>query len=139
MLTANRLYDLRWGVSRGLALALVYAAYATFLRAIRGNEPFEKLQVSYQMVVVGYLCAGLVGGAVVGLLRPMTDTRRGANLVGALAGVLAVTPIGAMLGGSPARWDPFQLLVVLIVGVVMGTFVLGPELLKSAKRVADGL
>lgn len=137
MRTEHHLANLRWGVARGFAVASAYVAFVTVLLAVRGSEPFDRLQVSYPMVVFGYLCAGAVGGTVVGLLRPLAAKPLGARLVGALAGVLAVTPMGMILGGPPTRWNVFHVLVVLIVGVVMGTQVLAPELLKSSTRLSE--
>lgn len=115
-----------------MALSAVYVAFVSAMFAVRGNRPFERLDVPYWQVASSYVVAGLLGGTVVGILRPATRSKWGAKVVGATAGTIAIAPIWAILAGPPSRWNVLHVLVLLIMGVGLGIWVLGPELHKSA-------
>src|SRR5687767_15501416 len=82
--------DLAWGARIGLAFGVVYCALATVLLAgqLRSSAPEAQMPPLWLLLSL-YLVGGIVGGALIGLFRPLTRSRPGATLVG----VLAMLPI----------------------------------------------
>jgi hypothetical protein len=64
--------DLKWGVLWGGVLALGFTAFAAIPAAIRSLVPQDDWTagLSFGKLALFYLGAGLLGGALVGLLRP---------------------------------------------------------------------
>lgn len=123
--------DLRWGVTRGLAIAVAYGAWVTAVRLTKGTAPFEREGVAYPAVVAAYFGTGALAGALVGALRPLTAGRVGAYGVGLLSGLIIACGLGLLTGGAPARWDYARWLTVPIYGILAGAFV-GNELWKAS-------
>jgi hypothetical protein len=117
---ATLLKNVRWGIAYGLGFASMFVLYVLGLFAIRGAQPFEHLGTTLTGCIVVYLVGGIMTGAVVGLLRPLLVTRRGAMVVGAVATV--PTAAGAMLlvAGPIARWDKGEWVIPLVYSVLVG-------------------
>ena len=62
------LANLRWGFSRGVAIALVYCVWVSIVYLVSGPEPFESIGVSYRSVIATYLGIGVASGSVIGML-----------------------------------------------------------------------
>src|SRR5438046_1402595 len=77
------------GAKVGAVFGLLYCLVAVGIFAVQGNEPFEHNQVTLPAVLALYLCSGILAGAIVGALKPLTRTKPGAMLVG----LVAVTPL----------------------------------------------
>jgi len=105
------------GAKVGAVFGLLYCLVAVVIFAVQGNEPFEHNQVTLPAVLALYLCSGILAGAIVGGLKPLTRTKPGAMLVG----LVAVTPlafgIGTMLWGFPSSWTSD-------IWITMGIFIL---------------
>jgi hypothetical protein len=111
--------DLGWGIFWGLAFALILTIVLVVLYAVNGAELFESHDTTFAGVVAVYFGGGLVGGAVVGLLRPLTHWRWGAAVVG----VLAAMPIG--LAGRLLRygfdpWGPKDTFTLVVFALALG-------------------
>lgn len=94
---------IRIGLEWGASFAAVYSAYVTLLWLLRGEGPFERADTTLGKVILAYFLAGLVGGAVFGLLLPMGRNRWGAALLGFLV-ALPVTYALGMAVEPPERW-----------------------------------
>jgi RsiW-degrading membrane proteinase PrsW (M82 family) len=110
-----------WGVKAGLFFASFYSLFVLLLYAFRGEEPSESKGVSLLAVVVTYFIGGVLGGAIVGLLRPFTRERWGAIVVGMIAALPVVLGFSFAMYGSIATWEGSTWGGTLLTTVVLGT------------------
>lgn len=94
-----------------------------------GSDPFERNGVTLLSVVVTYVTIGVVGGGIVGVLRPFTATRPGAHAVGFIVGLLGAAGIVVLVAGSPLTWQVPEWGTIAVVGSAAGWLV-GSELWK---------
>lgn len=112
--------NLAWGLKYGLGLAALFSILVSVLALIRGSDWNPTHQVSTRSLILGYAVAGVLGGLVVGLLRPLTTHRLGATLVGMLAGVFAYSAVALAMDGM-AGFRPMPAIVAgLLVGGIVG-------------------
>jgi hypothetical protein len=114
----------KWGVKGGLRAAVVYCLWVGLLFLIGGPETFSRLGVTLTTVMATYVTVGVLAGAVIGLLRPLTGNGFGAFVVGYLAAVPITAGIMICLKGWPSTWTiglwhSFPMLV-LIFGTMVG-------------------
>ena len=121
--------DFTRNMLKGLALALFvatgFSAWVTFLRLTVGTAPFDRLDTTYQDVVLVYYAGGFSGGILLGLLWPLRRWVLGS----ALLGVVGVFPMyyGFAIQQSPrSEWLAARnlwtaLLLSLFVGTCIGT------------------
>jgi hypothetical protein len=118
----HTLGNVRWGVTWGLRLALLFSAWVAFLMLanrslilrVSGVHPVNGLQV------IGiYVGGGIGGGIVVGLLRPLSRWALGAALLGLLAALPFAVGL-AFLGSNFSRPDFDDVLPALITAAVLG-------------------
>jgi hypothetical protein len=103
-------------VKAGWAFAGVLSAWVLVLSLLQGSTRFEKLGVTTGTIIGTYFAAGTVAGGLVGLLRPLTRSRVGAVIVGALAGIIVYTAISVGMDG----WANIDLVFGLICGIPVG-------------------
>lgn len=99
--------NLLWGVRYGCIFAAFYSAIALAIFAFGGEQSFRTYGVTLGQTIALYIASGVLGGAVVGFLRPFTKSRSGAAFVG----VLAAIPITWMLMRTVGVNSPGELLV----------------------------
>jgi hypothetical protein len=132
---ANRgrslLDNIRWGVSGGLFIAAAYCAWVIAVYILRGSAPFDRLGITLRAALGTYVAVGIVGGLIVGLLRPLTKWRPGAYFVGLVAGTFGASGVMAALSGPPTAWDFDEWVVVPIIAVA-AAWVIGSELWKGS-------
>jgi hypothetical protein len=128
--------NVRWGLKGGVGLALIYCAWATFVRLAGGSAAFDRDGVSYTQVTVGYLAAGVLAGAAVGALRPLAQTRLGAYMLGVLAGTILSASITLTIAGLPSQWD-FDEWVLLPVIAIGAGLAFGRELYSDGGRAGS--
>jgi len=103
--------NVRFGVGRGLRLAVGFAAIST-VSGLLGlglgrptANPFVSLHITYIVGLECHLIAGLVAGAIGGVMRPLSRWLGGALLIGAVAG--AITAIVFSVGEYGRNfWNP---------------------------------
>lgn len=115
--------DIVWGVSSFLVFAVLLCAWATVVRIVSGPGPFERDQITYPKALLLYLGLGVLGGVVLGIVRPLTRTRRGTLIAGALVGAAILWSIGTFAVGIEAATRPFMLSVLLTFGSAAGAMV----------------
>lgn len=115
--------NLRWGVRRGLGIASLYSAYVIVVAVMQQSIYFEMYRGAnvFQFVLI-YVAGGLLGGAIVGALRPLNVTAAGAALVGALASVPFWAGGLMLLEGLPTDW-PKGIWVLLAIFAGLGALV----------------
>ncbi len=126
--------NLRWGITGGLWVAAFYCIWVTGLYVVRGPEPFERNGVTFLSTIFTYLAIGIVGGGLVGLLRPFSGERFGAYGIGVLVGLLGAFALTILIAGSPARWELAEWGTIPFVAVG-GGWAIGSELRKRRRDV----
>jgi hypothetical protein len=74
--------DIRWGVGWGIGFAALYAGFALVQYALTEGQALANKGLSLAAVVGAYAVAGVLGGAVLGVLRPLGRSRGGSILLG---------------------------------------------------------
>lgn len=113
--------DLRWGARWGLFGGTVYLGFAAVVVALAGGLEGSRLEHVRLPVLLGaYPVLGVVAGLIVGLFRPALKTRRGAMLVGVVAGFPAGVGFLRLAKGPIPSWDGS-----VWFGAVAGAILLG--------------
>jgi hypothetical protein len=105
------------GVTAGVVLAALLSLAAIIVFAVEGAEPFRRLRTSLPIVIAVYILGGIVGGALFGLLLPLTKWRLGALGVG----IAVACPV--YLGASLVIQDGdivSGLIAAICVGAIIG-------------------
>jgi hypothetical protein len=129
--------NVKWGVSRGLAVAAIYTGWVLLVYALGGEQPFARLGVTVWEVIGTYIGVGVSSGAVIGLLRPLTYDTFGAYVVGLLAGVPIGVGLTVCVKGPPAAWDDSVWTGVPVFCILIG-LVVGYELRRNATAGPPG-
>lgn len=111
------LRNVAWGIAWGAVFALAYSGLAVILTAtsqLRGPEDPRLLDM-----IVAYVFGGIAGGAIVGLLRPLANSRVGAAVVGLLVAVPVVLGTGVALYGLPP-WERHEAIGLVITAILLG-------------------
>lgn len=72
--------DLRWGMLCGLGYGIVFSGFVL----ITHGAPSAQIGVPLSRIVFFYLVGGIVGGLIVGSLRPLTTTLLGWMVTGVI-------------------------------------------------------
>lgn len=117
--------NIAWGAKGGLALAAAYSAVVTCLFIIGGPSRFERLGITLGTAVACYFVSGILGGAIVGLLRPLTKRKPGAIAACIAGAVPLAVALAVTVEGMPSRWGPdvwfAMAFVSILAGVTFGT------------------
>jgi hypothetical protein len=112
--------DVLWGLKWGLSAALFFTAWVSFVRVSSGSEPFEEMEVTYSGVVTLYVLVGIVGGALLGALRPLTGSKWGAALLGWFLAFITYSAAAALIDAPPWEWDSFLWVLFIVLAGVLG-------------------
>lgn len=113
--------NLRWGIGYGLLFASFYSLFVLMLYTFRGDEPFRANEISAPVAVVAYFFGGVAGGAIVGLLRPLTKWRIGAMFVGVAAAVPLFLGLGLAMYGPVSNWGENETFGLVATAVILGS------------------
>jgi hypothetical protein len=108
-------------VKVGLFFAGFYSLFVLLIYPFRGEEPSQSTGVGLVAIIVTYVIGGMLGGAIVGLLRPLMRERWGAILVGMIAALPVVLGFTFAMYGSMATWEGSTWGGTLLTAVVLGT------------------
>jgi multisubunit Na+/H+ antiporter MnhB subunit len=115
--------DIRWAVGRALVLAVTFGLFAFLVNSLYGGEAFEAhLHATPGQVLATYLASALVGGLLIGLLRPVFRHWWGAAIGGFVGGaILALSMVALdMLRG---QWKSSHWIIVPIYAATVGVAV----------------
>ena len=112
--------DLKWGINWGLWMAAAFSAIAVVMTGFRGSPHYPNFGLSIYSVVLLYVALGLIGGALLGFLRPFTRTRSGGFFVGWLIGSLVYGGAGLFIPDVTIAMLPVALILGLAVGGTLG-------------------
>lgn len=112
--------DIKWGLGWGLWLAAAFALLGAALMVMRVNIAGVPSHFAFPLVILGYLAMGLLGGVVVGLLRPLGQHQGGATLLGMIVGIIVYAIAGIVAVGVKEFRSPAGVLSALILGIVIG-------------------
>ena len=118
--TRNRSDDLRWGIRWGLVMAGLYSALVIVFALVQGSLRFDRYGANLFQILLGYLAAGLLGGAIVGWLRPFNDSAWGRAFIGLLASVPVFSAFMVVLSGLPSQWTRNDWLALVTTIVIVG-------------------
>jgi len=114
------LRNLGFGVACGLGMALLFSLLVGALALLRGSDWNPTYEVSTLDVIRGYFLAGLLGGAVFGLLRPLTQSRLGAALVGVIVGPIVYGAVAGVVDAQPEWGAATTIIPGVLVGGISG-------------------
>jgi hypothetical protein len=118
--------NIRWGVWWGLRFAAFFTAIVLLEYIALGPAPFDRVGFSLQTTIATYFASGIIAGAVVGALRPLTNTFYGSVGVGIVGAFVVAAAIVSVKFGPPDRWGFVEWTTVVIGAVVYGAY-LGSE------------
>lgn len=111
--------NIRWGVTRGLQLALVYCVFALIISAANPGA-FQANDTTLTEVLMLYIATGIVAGAIVGSMRPLLAEKRTAYFPATLAATVSVFGAMVMLYGPPQTWDQESWTLLPFAGALFG-------------------
>jgi hypothetical protein len=76
--------DVRWGLALGVTTALVLSAWAFLVTGLPDDRALAALEVSLAQVIGVYCLSGVIGGAMLGVCRPLLRNFGGRVVVGFL-------------------------------------------------------
>ena len=112
--------DLLWGVSKGIAYGAAAALILSITRVARGPGAFSNAGVGYGPLFWLCLLVAFAGGAIVGLLRPLTRIWWGQALVGIVVVALVFGGFTALDSPHVLRWRAHEWRGVLVAAVIGG-------------------
>lgn len=116
--------DVRWGVHRGLVTAAFYSAVAVIasLDPATRTRYFGGYDISVVSAILVLFACGLLGGAIIGVLRPLGRASFvGAASVGALVGAIVGVGMALTMLGFPLTGEyVFLSGVFACIGIVTG-------------------
>jgi hypothetical protein len=115
--------DLRWGLKWGLLFAAIVALWPLALLVIGAVTTFRANGVTFVAVLGLYLSSGVLGGALLGLCRPMLRSQIGAAVVGVLVAHILMAGAALLTQGHPASWDPADWVAIVVTAVPLGAAV----------------
>lgn len=111
--------NIRWGITGGLQLALVYCVIALIISAAN-PDAFAANDVTLPGVLTLYVATGFVAGAIVGSMRPLLADRRTVYFPAILAATVSVFGLMVILYGPPQDWDQASWQLLPIAGALFG-------------------
>jgi MFS family permease len=113
--------DVRWGIGWGLAFAVGFSLIALVSFAFGDPRQFAEMGLAPATTLGAYAFGGVVGGTLVGLLRPLTRWRAGAGLVGIVACLPLSLGFLVAMHGTPSQWTRTQVTAGLLTALLLGT------------------
>ena len=98
-------HAVRFGVLAGICVATLLSLWALLMLAVGGREAFEKKGTTPLAVILSYYAAGIIGGAIVGAMAPLTRWLPGRILAAVCTAFVSTFCIGVAVHGPPWGWD----------------------------------
>ncbi len=112
--------DIKWGLGWGLWLAGGFSLLGSALFVLQGSVLGHPSRFSFPLVILGYFAMGATGGLLVGILRPLTQRRVGATILGIIIGIAVYFLAGIIAVGEKDFLSLPGLVSTLVLGTVIG-------------------
>lgn len=112
--------NVRGGVVTGLIYATGYSIFVAVIYLLGGARGAEKSGLTIFSVLLTYYAAGVLGGATVGALLPLTRWRVGRAAVSVAAAFVVFFCIGITSSGPFWRWTSREWEPVIVLGLIFG-------------------
>lgn len=112
--------DLRIGVKVGLGLAATFGIIATTTYILGGKAMFvARMKMGLLPILAMYLFGGLVGGLIIGFLRPLRSTSIGSFFIGTVSSIPVIL-LMVFVGLPRVIWYPVGVIGGVIAALLMG-------------------
>ena len=112
--------DVRWGIGWGVAFSALYGVLVVAQYFASQGQVLERKGLHLLVVLAAYAASGVLGGAVLGILRPLGRSKGGSMLLG----FIVMLPVGVMLQtairGLPPAWSGVDVASVILMASTMG-------------------
>jgi peptidoglycan/LPS O-acetylase OafA/YrhL len=135
-LTRKNLYerDIKGGVWIGVQYAAFYTVIALAIQTLAGTLTTTRGWITLGRYALVYVLAGIAGGALYGLLKPITDRKWGLMLVLSFAGIIFYTfAMYTFLDLNDKPSEPGLWVLTVVIGIAFGIAV-GDKLWKKRAR-----
>ncbi len=112
--------NLRWALGWGLVFATAFSVWVLVLSVLNLSTHWPGLGLSTWEIIGAYYLAAVLGGTMVGLLRPLTRWRLGSFVVGSVGGTIVYGAIGVAMGIAQKEPWPVTIILAGILGVLVG-------------------
>ena len=112
----------RWGVSHGLLIGLLYAAFVLLMYYEKGPAYLGAPGISVSLALGLYIVSGTIGGAIVGALLPLHRRAGGRALIGIAVMLPVCAAFGTLLFGAPTGWRGAEWFAILSARLLLGGF-----------------
>lgn len=123
--------NLKFGVAWGMFVGVVLALFAGAVVILRGGLPESAPPVATLLAI--YPLGGILGGALIGVLRPWLTTRERVFVIAPLALFPTVAAMLILSDGLPTRWDGATWFAAITTSIVLG-IIGGRQLWKASQR-----
>lgn len=97
-------WNLLWGIAWGIGMAAWFCLIALLIYAVAEVKGDTGAPTPLSLLMLAYTVAGVIGGAILGLLRPLARQWWGAMLVGVFVAFIAVLSVSVSLRGWFGEW-----------------------------------
>ena len=124
--TLGALADVVWGTKAGVTLGAFFAALrlvATLLGGVSGgpsSRALERAEGPAWLLALILLGGGALGGAIVGLFRPLTETVLGSIVLGVAVAIPMALATDYVQGRIPYPAQPLNWAAILIYSTIVG-------------------
>ena len=125
------LANVLWGVLWGIGYAVFFSLIVLVIYLFRGTRAFDGYGATLGAVLLGYFAGGLVGGTVLGLLRPLNRWKWGAAFVGFVVALPVYASAGVVVSGWYTQWVVEDVLTMVLCALLVGP-ALGVKLWNEA-------
>ncbi len=117
--TTSILKNLKWGLRWGLTMAVGFTVIALFASIGRYLDPSAASEPSLASLVGFYFIAGICGGLLLGLLRPIAKHKTGALFIGTAVVALYLALLDYLFYAATDGWRQVDTILV-VLGALFG-------------------
>jgi hypothetical protein len=114
--------NIKWGVLWGIRMATGFSVFVIAEYLLLGPAPFIRIGSPLHVVIAFYVVSGITAGALIGALKPFTQTRPGSIAVGILGALVVGTIIFWTKSGPPNHWTDADWGPLVFGSILYGVF-----------------